>query len=124
MRPVGLPAEKVFASLTLIVKVENEMPEVKNLLAKPERHHISFFFFQFNPKYPKTIPTLEFTDRKGITEKELAELKELVVNRAKELVGEVMIYELVNVIGKGANSAILSVRQVVMIQGYTRGGHM
>lgn len=56
---------------------------------------------QFNPKYPKTIPTLELSERKGITEKELTELKELVMNRAKELVGEVMIYELVNVIGKG-----------------------
>ncbi len=85
---------------------------------------IPLFFLQFNPKYPKTIPTLEFTDRKGITEKEFAELKELVVNRAKELVGEVMIYELVNVIGKGANSVILIVRKVVMIQRYTRRGHM
>lgn len=55
---------------------------------------------QFTPTYPRTPPTLELSEPKGITQKECTELLAVLVKKAGELVGEVMVYELVVTAGK------------------------
>lgn len=55
---------------------------------------------QYSLTYPRTVPTLDLADRKGISEKDGVELLEALTKKAAELVGEVMIYELVLTAGK------------------------
>jgi hypothetical protein len=69
IRPVGLSHEGIHVGVTLGVK--------------------------YLASYPKTAPMLELSDRKGIGEKDCAELLEMLKRRASELLGEVMVYELI-----------------------------
>lgn len=54
---------------------------------------------QYSQAYPKTAPQLALSDRRGISEAEAQELLALLVARSQELVGEVMVYELILVAG-------------------------
>lgn len=45
------------------------------------------------------MPAIELQDRKGLSEKEVAALQELLDKKANALVGDVMVYELYVVAG-------------------------
>lgn len=55
---------------------------------------------QFSPSYPRTVPVIELQQRKGLSDKEVAELQEMLDKKAAALVGDVMVYELYMVAGK------------------------
>ena len=59
--------------------------------------------WQYSATYPRTAPTLELAERKGLSEKEQGELLEMLTKKAGELVGEVMVYELVVVAGQSVS---------------------
>lgn len=70
------------------------------------------------------MPSIELQDRKGLSEKEVATLQELLEQKANALVGDVMVYELYVVAGthiythqtqtNGSESASLTYCRVVV----------
>ena len=50
--------------------------------------------FILNKSYPKTIPLIEVTDVKGLSQKEINELKRILSQTANDCLGEVMIHEI------------------------------
>lgn len=50
--------------------------------------------FILNKSYPKTIPLIEVTDVKGLSTKEINELKRILSQTANDCLGEVMIHEI------------------------------
>lgn len=50
--------------------------------------------FTLNKSYPKSIPLIEVSDVKGLSKKQIDELKELLSETANSCVGEVMIHDI------------------------------
>lgn len=101
VKPVGIADKDMFAAITLVVKVSGGPKHQLNLSGRLfDLRVICGGAAQFSPSYPRTVPVIELQQRKGLSDKEVAELQEMLDKKAAALVGDVMVYELYMVAGK------------------------
>lgn len=107
IHPPGLE-EGVTAFVVLTVKVCRHTTGSSFLVYLPSAHssqrithtHTHTYalprpHIQYTQAYPKTPPLLSLSDRRGFSEAEEEELLQLLVKRSQELVGDVMVFDLI-----------------------------